>query len=211
MPAAIEQQLIEFIRSVYLSMGWPGVITLMALESACIPIPSEVIMPLSGWMLVREAGGGLFETFLAGLFGAIGCTIGSLVAYAVGASGGRAVLERYGRYILISPHELEAADRWFVRYGDAAIFFSRLLPVVRTFISFPAGVARMPLAKFTALSFAGSLPWCWGLALGGYWLGEHWEELREVMRPFDIPIILICVALAAMYIYRKLQAIRAQP
>jgi membrane protein DedA with SNARE-associated domain len=201
---AIEHQLVEFIRSIYLAMGWPGVVGLMALESACIPIPSEVIMPLSGWMLVRDRGLDFWATLWAGFYGALGCTIGSLVAYGVGASGGRALLERYGRYVLVTAHDLEVADRFFARYGDAAIFLSRLMPVVRTFISFPAGVARMHLGKFTLYSFAGSLPWCWGLAIGGYFLGEHWEELRAVMRPFDIPILLVLFALIGWYVYRHL-------
>ncbi|MBI2886217.1 MAG: DedA family protein [Chloroflexi bacterium] len=190
-------------------MGWPGVVVLMALESACIPIPSEVIMPLSGWMLVRDRGLGVEGTFIAGFYGALGCTIGSLGAYAVGANGGRKLLWRYGKFVLISHHDLELADRWFQRYGDLAIFLSRLMPVVRTFISFPAGVSRMHLGKFTLYTFAGSLPWCWALALGGYYLGEHWEQLRAVMRPFDIPIILAILALAALYVYRHLQNSRA--
>ena len=187
-------------------MGWPGVVALMALESACIPIPSEIIMPLSGWMLVKDQGLGFWDTLWAGFFGALGCTIGSLVAYGVGASGGRVILERYGRYVLVTPHDLEMADRWFAKYGDAAIFLSRLMPVVRTFISFPAGVARMHLGKFTVLSFVGSLPWCWGLAIGGYYLGEHWEELRAVMRHFDIPIIIVILALVGLYIRRHVKS-----
>ena len=177
----------------------------MALESACIPIPSELIMPLSGWMLVRDQGLGIEYTLLAGLFGALGCTIGSLVAYWVGASGGRSFLLRYGRYILISHHDLDTAEHWFQKYGDLAIFLSRLMPVVRTFISFPAGVSRMRLGTFILYTFAGSLPWYWGLAIGGYVLGEHWERLREVMRPFDIPIILVILALTGLYVYRHLQ------
>lgn len=189
-------------------MGWPGVVVLMAIESACIPIPSEVIMPLSGWMLVRDRGLSIWHTLVAGFYGGLGCTIGSLVAYYIGASGGRAFLERYGRYLLITPHEIEAADRWFQRYGDLAIFLSRLMPVVRTFISLPAGIARMPVVKFTIYTFVGSFIWSWGLALGGYLLGEHWEQLRAVMRPFDIPIILAIMALAGVYVYRRINALR---
>jgi len=203
---AIEPTLVDLIRNVYVAMGWPGVVALMALESACIPIPSEVIMPLSGWMLVRDQGLGFWDTLWAGFYGALGCTIGSLVAYAVGASGGRPLLERYGKYVLVTGHDLEAADRWFAKYGDAAIFLSRLMPVVRTFISFPAGVARMHIGKFTLYSFAGSLPWCWGLAIGGYYLGEHWEQLRAVMRPFDVPIIAVILGLIGLYIYRHVRS-----
>lgn len=201
----IEAQILAFINEVYNSIGWTGVVVLMAIESACIPLPSEVIMPLAGWMLVRENELGLSSVVLAGVFGALGCVVGSLVAYVVGAWGGRPLVERYGRYVLISPHDLQRADAWFARYGDWAVFFSRLLPVVRTFISFPAGIARTNLPRFIVLTFLGSLPWTVALAYAGYVLGEHWETIREVMRPFDIPIILFFVVLVAIYVYRHLR------
>lgn len=199
---AIEQQILDFVRHVYGTLGWPGVVALMAVESACIPLPSEIIMPLAGWMLIRDRGQDLSLLLLAGFTGALGNLIGSLAAYAVGAYGGRSALERYGRYILITRHDLDRADRWFARYGDAAIFFSRLLPVVRTFISFPAGVSRMNVWKFSLYTLMGAFPWSLGLAYGGYVLGEHWEQLRAVMRPFDIPIILAILVLAAWYVAR---------
>src|SRR3989304_668289 len=144
----IERQLLTFIRDVYLLIGWPGVVVLMAIESASIPLPSEIIMPLAGWMLIRELGLGPEYTVVAGFFGALGCTIGSAVAYWIGAKGGRPLIERYGRYVFLSHHHLAWADQWFARYGDRATFISRLLPVVRTFISFPAGVARMSFPRF---------------------------------------------------------------
>ncbi|MEK7873129.1 MAG: DedA family protein, partial [Chloroflexota bacterium] len=125
-------------------------------------------------------------------------------------SGGRSVLERYGKYILITRHDLDRADRWFARYGDAAIFFSRLLPVVRTFISFPAGVSRMNIWKFSLYTFLGAFPWSLGLAYGGYVLGEHWERLRGVMRPFDIPIILAILALVGWYMVRHVRQANAE-
>lgn len=193
------------MRSVYLTMGWPGVVVLMALESANIPIPSEVIMPLSGWMLVRDRGLSIWHTAIAGFYGALGCTLGSLVSYALGATGGRKFLLRYGRFILITHGDIAAADRWFARYGEWAVFLTRLMPVVRTFISLPAGVARVPLGKFVVLTFLGSFIWSWGLAAGGYLLGEHWESLRAVMRPFDIPIIVAFLVLTGLYIYRHLR------
>lgn len=201
----IEYQILAFIRSVYDLFGWPGVVVLMAIESACIPLPSEIIMPLSGWMLIRDKGLGVAYTVVAGLYGAIGCTIGSLIAYWLGAWGGRPLIERFGKYVLMSRHDLEVAERWFGKYGDATIFFSRLLPVVRTFISFPAGVAKMHLVKFIIYTFVGSFPWCLGLAFGGYQLGEHWEQIRVVMRPFDIPIIIAFLVLLALYIRRHLK------
>ncbi|MFH1487159.1 MAG: DedA family protein [Chloroflexota bacterium] len=205
----IEYQILAFIRSVYDVFGWPGVAILMAIESACIPLPSEIIMPLSGWMLIRDKGLGIAHTILAGLYGALGCTIGSLAAYWLGAWGGRPIIERFGKYVLMSHHDLEVAERWFEKYGDPAIFFSRLLPVVRTFISFPAGVARMHLFKFLIYTFLGSFPWCLGLAYGGYLLGEHWEQIRVVMRPFDIPILIGAIILLAIDIRRHLK--RARP
>ena len=204
-----ERQLLIFIRHVYDVLDWPGVIALMTIESACIPLPSEVVMPLSGWMLIRERGLSALYNLAAGFYGALGCTIGSLIAYWVGARGGRPLLERYGKYILITRHDLDRADRWFERYGEWTIFFSRLLPVVRTFISFPAGVAKMHLGKFVIYTFVGSFPWCLGLAFGGYQLGEHWEQIRGVMRPFDVPIILALLVLVALYIRQHIR--RAMP
>jgi len=186
-------------------MQWPGVVVLMAIESACIPLPSEIIMPLAGWMLVKEQSLAAVYTLVAGAYGALGCTIGSIIAYGIGMWGGRPFLEKYGRYILISRHDLNLAERWFARSGSWAIFVSRLLPVVRTFISFPAGIARMHLVKFLIYTFAGSFIWCTGLAYGGYQLGEHWEQIRTVMRPFDPIIGGIIVALIAFYIYRHLK------
>jgi membrane protein DedA with SNARE-associated domain len=177
----------------------------MAIESACIPLPSEVIMPLSGWMLIKERALGPAYTLVAGFYGALGCTIGSIIAYWIGMRGGRPFLERYGRYLLISTYDLELADRWFSRYGNWAIFFSRLLPVVRTFISLPAGIARMPFGKFVVYTFLGSFPWCLGLAYGGYQLGMHWEQIRPAMRPFELPIILGIVTAIILYVYRHLR------
>lgn len=207
---AIENILLDFIRNTYEFMGWPGVILLMAIESASIPVPSEVIMPLSGWMLIKEQGLGVEYVWLAGFYGALGCTIGSLVAYVVGAIGGRPILERYGKYVLITRRDLERADYWFANYGEITTFVSRLLPVVRTFISVPAGIARMNLLKFTFYTFVGSFLWCVPLAYGGYVLGDHWIKIREVMRPFDIPIILVILALAGWYVHHKVKELKAE-
>lgn len=206
---SLEPALLEFIKSVYSLMQWPGVVALMAIESACIPIPSEVIMPLAGWMLVKEHGLTAIYSLAAGAYGALGCTVGSVVAYVVGIKGGRPFLERYGQYILISRHDLELADRWFERHGDWVIFVTRLLPVVRTFISLPAGIARMHPGKFLVYTFAGSLIWCAGLAYGGFLLGEHWEELRAVMRPFDPLIVAVIIVLIGYYIYRHIRRARS--
>jgi membrane protein DedA with SNARE-associated domain len=202
---AIEQEILNFINSTYQLMGWPGVVVLMALESACIPVPSEIIMPFSGWMLIKERALSVSFTIAAGAYGALGNTIGSAIAYGAGMWGGRPFLERYGKYVLISKHDLELADRWFNKSGSWAIFASRLLPVVRTFISLPAGIARMHFIKFLVYTFIGSFIWSWGLAYGGYQLGEHWEQLRAVMRPFDPFIIAVLVILVAFYIYRHIK------
>lgn len=177
----------------------------MAIESACIPLPSELIMPLAGWMLVKDRGLGVEWLVLAALFGALGNTLGSLVAYYVGAWGGRPLVAKYGRYVLISHHDLDLADRFFRRWGNLAVFGSRLLPVVRTFISLPAGVSRMPVWQFAAYSFAGSFPWSLGLAWAGFVLGENWENLRDWMRPADIPILVVAVILVVWYIYRHIK------
>lgn len=164
-------------------------------------------MPLAGWMLVKESGLTAIYSLVAGGYGALGCTIGSVIAYVIGIKGGRPFLERYGKYILISHHDLDQADRWFKRNGDWAIFVTRLLPVVRTFISLPAGIARMHLGKFLIFTFTGSLIWCAGLAYGGFLLGEHWEELRAVMRPFDPLIVAVILVLIGYYIYRHIRRI----
>lgn len=207
----LEFQLLEFIRSIYELMGWPGVVALMAIESASIPFPSELIMPLSGWMLIADKGLGPLYTLVAGFYGALGNVIGSAIAYLVGAWGGRPLLLKYGKYVLISRHDLERAERWFLKYGSWAIFFSRLLPVVRTFISLPAGIARMPLGKFLLYTFLGSFPWALGLAYGGYLLGDNWEQIRSVMRPFDLPIIAVALLLIALYLRRRVKSVFTKP
>jgi membrane protein DedA with SNARE-associated domain len=197
-----------FIDGIYNTFGWLGVVIMMAIESACIPLPSEIIMPLAGQYLITGVGNTWigsseqwWSVLLAGFYGAVGCTIGSIIAYWVGALGGRPLIEKYGKYILISKHHLHTADRWFEKYGEATVFFSRLLPVVRTFISFPAGVARMNFGKFVLYSFVGSLPWCAALALAG----AVWQPrvIREALRPFDIPIIIAILALVGWFVIRN--------
>jgi membrane protein DedA with SNARE-associated domain len=206
----MEQTILNFIDSVYQALGWPGLVLMMAIESACIPLPSELIMPLAGWMLIEKAGLSLWYVLLAGFFGAIGNVIGSLVAYAVGAWGGLPFLNRFGKYVLISHHDLERATRWFEKYGDRITFLSRLLPAIRTFISLPAGIARMNIAKFCFYAFIGSFIWSTALAYGGYVLGSNWEEIREVMRPFDYPIVGAVVILVIIFIWMRLRSRKAR-
>ena len=206
MPVWLEHRIVEFLTNLFHTMGWTGVVGIMALESANIPIPSEVTMPLSGWLLIQAEGGTAIQAaFWGGLWGAVGCTLGSLISYGLGALGGRPLLDRYGKYLMINPHDLEVADRWFARWGDWTAFISRLLPIVRTFISFPAGVARTRLIPFTVYSFIGSFIWCGALAYGGYVFGARWEELRAIMRPFDIPIAIVLLGGFAYYIYHHVR------
>jgi membrane protein DedA with SNARE-associated domain len=207
---AIEEQIVLFLQNLFQAMGWPGVVIAMAIESACIPLPSEVTMPLAGWMLVQAQG--LSQAFLlvAAFWGAVGNTLGSVITYWIGALGGRPFLEKYGKYVLISKHDMDLADRWFARWGEPTAFFSRVLPVVRTFISLPAGIVRMNFARFTALTFIGSFIWSGVLAWAGFIFGEHWREVREAMRPFDIPIIVAGLILIALYVYRHLKHAREE-
>lgn len=209
--SGIEQAILDFIASTYDAISWPGVVLLMAVESAAIPLPSEIIMPLAGWNLIKDKGLGWEWLLLAAFFGALGNTLGSILAYYVGAWGGRPLVAKYGRYILISHHDLDLADRWFARWGNLAVLASRMMPVVRTFISLPAGVARMPVWQFTAYTFAGSFPWSLGLAWAGFILGENWEDIRRWMRPADIPILIIIVALVALYVYRHVKRAWIEP
>jgi membrane protein DedA with SNARE-associated domain len=179
-------------------MGLPGIVLLMAIESACIPLPSEVIMPFSGYLVFL----GEYSLWSVGLAGAIGCVVGSVPAYYLGMYGGRPLIEKYGKFILMSHHDLDLADRWFARHGQATVFFARLLPVIRTFIAFPAGVARMEMKRFIVYTFAGSLPWCLGLAYVGMVMGESWPTLREYFHRFDLAIGAVLLAAIVWYVRR---------
>ena len=207
MIARILEILSAFVVATMLAFGYTGVVLLMAIESACIPLPSEIIMPFSGYLVYK----GEFNLWLVGIAGAFGCVLGSLVAYWVGMYGGRPLIERYGRYLLISHHDLDLADRWFSRFGEVIVFASRLLPVIRTFIAFPAGVARMNLKRFIIYTFAGSLPWCLGLAYIGQKLGEQWETnptLKAFFHRFDFVIGIVGVLAVAWWVWRHLRALR---
>ena len=190
--------------SVISQMGYAGIMLLMAVESACIPLPSEIIMPFSGY-LVFKGSLVLWEVALAG---AVGCVLGSLVAYAVGAWGGRPLAERYGKYVLVSHADLDMADRWFERFGDITIFIGRLLPVVRTFIAFPAGVARMQLWRFSLYTFLGSFIWCWALAWIGLKLGEKWGVLGVYFHRYDALIVGVLVVGIGVFVWRRIHQSR---
>jgi len=204
MIAKIIEILSGFIVATISALGYGGVVLLMAIESACIPLPSEIIMPFAGYLVSR----GEMNLWAVGVAGAVGCVLGSLVAYWAGAYGGRPLIEKYGRYILISHHDLDLADRWFGRYGEAIVFTSRLLPVIRTFIAFPAGVAKMNLTRFIVYTFAGSLPWCLGLAYVGQKLGEQWnkdETLKTLFHRFDFVIGIIGLLAVVWWVRRHLK------
>jgi membrane protein DedA with SNARE-associated domain len=192
-----------WILAVIGAMGWPGVVVLMAIESACIPLPSEIIMPFAGYLAAK----GQMNFHAASWAGALGCAVGSALAYWVGATGGRPMIERYGKYILMRSRDVDKADAWFAKFGAAAIFWSRLMPVIRTFISLPAGIAKMPFWKFLLLSFAGSLPWCYFLAWIGLTLGRHSSDFEAVHEKIvgyfhgaDIVIGVALLVLLAMFV-----------
>ena len=189
MVTSLVELLGRFVIAVISQAGYPGIVLLMGIESACIPLPSEIIMPFSGYLVYT----GRFKLAWVALAGAVVCNVGSLVAYYVGALGGRPLAEKYGRYVLVTRHDLELADRWFARYGDWAVFFARLLPVVRTFIALPAGIARMNFLRFNLYTFLGSLPWCLALAYAGLKLGERWTILRQYFHRFDTAILILIV------------------
>jgi membrane protein DedA with SNARE-associated domain len=206
-------RIIEFLSGIIVTtislLGYSGIVLLMAIESACIPLPSEIIMPFSGYLVST----GQMNLWLVGLAGAVGCVLGSLVAYWVGSKGGRPLIEKYGRYVLVSSHDLDLADRWFANHGEIIVFVSRLLPAIRTFIAFPAGVARMNLKRFVIYTFAGSLPWCLGLAYIGQKLGEKWNEddtLKTWFHRFDFVIGIIGVLLVGWWIWRHVKHLRKE-
>ncbi len=176
------------------SAGYLGVFLLMTLESAALPVPSEVVMPFAGYLAYK----GVFDLLLIGIVGAAGCTLGSVMSFYVGLKGGRPFIKKYGKYVLLNEGHMHLAESWFERYGDSAVLFSRLLPVVRTFISLPAGIGKYDLRKLVVFSFAGSLPWTLALAYVGFSLGAYWERIIGFFNGLDI-VIVAAVALSAFY------------
>lgn len=194
--------LVTFVITVISAAGYLGVVALMAIESACIPLPSEVIMPFTGYL----ASIGKFSLIGAATAGAIGSNVGSTLAYIVAAKGGRAAIDRWGAYILVRHEELERAERFFARYGAVTVFVGRLLPVIRTFICFPAGLARMPMLKFQIYSFVGSWPWCLALAYVGALLGARWDRdptFRRLFHELDAVVVAVLVAGLAWFVWTR--------
>lgn len=204
---AIDASVLPLLERAYGALGYLGVVLFMAIESAAIPVPSELILPLAGFSVARGVPepltGGQWSYWGAVIAGVTGNTLGSLVAYAVGAYGGRPLLERYGRYVLISTHDLDVADRHFRRWGDVTVFFSRMLPIVRTFISLPAGVARMPFWRFTVFTVAGCLPWVLLLAVLGQQAGANWKHWRHSLEYVDYAVAAAIVIGVVYLIVRR--------
>ena len=206
---ALDAIVLPFLESLYERFGYIGVVIAMTIESCAIPLPSELILPFAGWSVSR----GLIEPltsspwsyWAAVLAGVLGNTLGSLASYAIGAYGGRPLVERYGKYVLISAHDLELAERWFARFGEATVFFSRMLPIVRTFISVPAGIARMPLWRFTLFSILGAVPWVMLLVWGGMQLGDHWLELKQSLKGLDYLVAAAIVAAVGIFVWRHVR------
>lgn len=186
-----------WIMDVISAMGYGGVVLLMAIESACIPLPSEIIMPFAGFLVSK----GEMTLFGIAMAGAIGCVVGSIPAYYLGMFGGRPLAEKYGKYVLVSKKDLDMADRWFKNHGEIIIFIARLLPGVRTFIAFPAGVARMNMTRFIVYTFVGSFIWCWALGYIGMKAGENWTQLSGYFHQSHYVIIAGGLAFVAWYVW----------
>ncbi len=208
----LTDSLTTLITNLYVTTGLVGILLAMAIESCCIPLPSEIVMPLAGIMVynhkILSGLNPVVSLVLVALAGAIGCLIGSIVAYWIGYRGGRPLMLKYGRYVLISQHDADKADRYFQRWGSATVFFSRLLPVVRTYISLPAGIAETPFVKFCIYTVLGSFPWCLILAFAGYELGKvggSLSTLGSVFHGLDIVVLIAVVVLVALYIWRHIR------
>lgn len=201
--------LTTIITNLYISTGLLGIALAMAIESCCIPLPSEIVMPVAGLLLSQHrllpGMNPILGIVLIGVAGAAGCLIGSAFAYWIGYKGGRPLMLKYGRYVLISQHDADKADQFFQKYGNATAFFSRLLPVVRTYISLPAGISKMPFAKFCIYSFAGSLPWCILLTYLGTILGANMATIEPIFKGADVVIAVLIVVLVVLYVWRHIR------
>lgn len=179
----------------------------MALETVVFPIPSEIVMPLAGWKLIADEGRGWYWIIPAGIFGALGSTIGALGIYYIAKIGGRPFLNKYGKWVLISRGDIDQAERFFERWGNWAIFFGRMVPLVRSLVSVPAGIVQMPIWQFTLYTFIGSFVWAVGLAYGGYKLGENYEDIRNWMQPVEYPVAAILGVAIIWYVYRHIRSV----
>jgi membrane protein DedA with SNARE-associated domain len=198
---------VDFVIHVISLGGYAGVVALMGIESACIPLPSEIIMTFAGYLVYK----GQFNLFWVATVGAVGCNLGSVLAYWIGAKGGRPLVERYGKWVLMSHHDLDRMTEFFNKYGSITVLLARLLPVVRTFIAFPAGIARMPKLRFHIYTFAGSWPWCYALAFAGMKLGEKWHtdpRFYAVYHRFHLVVELALVVAIVWFVWSHVSRIR---
>ena len=185
----------EYLQHLVAQMGYPGVFLLVVLESTLVPVPSELVFPFAGYM----ASKGVFNVYVLLVINSVGAMVGSGIGYAIGAKGGKPLLLRYGKYLLIRKHDIDKTEKWFANHGKATIFFARLVPVIRHMISLPAGVARMPLRSFFLQTFLGSTLWGSFLILLGYYLGNNWESVANKLKRFDLVIgVLVVVAVIAI-------------
>ncbi len=190
---------VQWATDVIGAWGLPGVFFLMLLESACIPVPSEAIMPFAGFA-VNEGDMSFWGAVAAGV---VGNVVGSWIAYWVGLYGGRPFVDRWGKYVLLRHHHLDVAERWFAKWGPATVFFSRMIPIVRTFISLPAGAARMPFWRFTLYTVLGCIPWVIMLTWVGVKLGDNWEEIRSWLHYADYAVVAALVALVVWFVVKR--------
>jgi membrane protein DedA with SNARE-associated domain len=193
--ASLTDPIVEVATDVVAELGLWGIFVLMVLESACIPVPSEATMLFAGF----NVSDGQYSLFAAVAVGSIANLVGSWIAYAVGYYGRIDILEKHGRKLHIKPSHLEWADRWFERHGDATVFFTRMLPIIRTFISLPAGVAKMPFWRFSALTLAGCVPWVLMLTWIGKAAGDNWEDWKDSLHYFDY-FVAACIVGGAVYL-----------
>ena len=203
--------LVQFVTHVIQAGGYAGIVALMGIESACIPLPSEIIMPFAGYLVYK----GVFTLLLVATAGALGCNVGSLAAYWIGAAGGRPLVERYGRWVLMSHHDLDRMSWFFQKYGSITVLIARLLPVVRTFIAFPAGIAKMNQVRFHIYTFIGSWPWCLGLAYAGMKLGESWDDphsrFHELFHRFHNVVIVLALLGIVWFVWSHLRRSSRMP
>jgi membrane protein DedA with SNARE-associated domain len=203
----------SFVTEEIARYGYVAIFLLMVLESACVPTPCVVSLVFGGGR-ARAAfvgHGHQLDLVAVALVGAVANLVGSWLAYGVGYAGGRPLIDRWGRYLLLRPHEIDRAHTWFERYGQRIVFLGRLLPVIRTFISLPAGVARMNVWKFSVFTLLGCLPWTFGLAILGYQLGERWDEVERIMRPFSWALAVALALAITWWVWRRVRDLRAHP
>ena len=199
----------DLVTQIYEAVGYLGVALWVAIESVIIPIPSELVLPFAGFLVgegtaIEPLTGQPWNVVLVTLFGTVGATLGALVAYAIGKFGGRPIIERWGRYLGVTPEDLDRADDFFARHGEAAAFFGRMVPIIRSLVSFAAGIAHMPLGRFVVFTFLGSLPWTLLLVVSGVVMGANWEEIGGILKRFEYLVLAILVVIALLWIWFRI-------